>query len=339
MRRAQRLVILGLVTASLTAYAQRPPVCNGIRQFVAVDAAGDDPVLDMVHTDRVPAGGQACRGRANAATGAGSLGGALLSSWAISIVVVRYGSSIARGETLEPDLATAVIIAAATVAGAAVIAIAGRHRSPTLLGDLNRRSTSGTSRGRRHLVAVQVGLLAGGLVYGALLLGWMISSLARVDLGVPLDHALAFSVGVPREHYQTPARVGGFFSQLEWDVRTIPGVIAVGATSRTPFAGGTNGDVSNAADPSRTVPIAGWRSVTPGFFEAIGLNLINGASFSGRPVTDSVSAVTVERRTREIGVRMALGDTPTGILALILTDGAKLTLVGAALGALTSWNV
>jgi ABC-type antimicrobial peptide transport system permease subunit len=42
----------------------------------------------------------------------------------------------------------------------------------------------------------------------------------------------------------------------------------------------------------------------------------------------------VARRTREIGVRMALGASPSSALALVFRDGAALVGAGIALGAL-----
>jgi len=45
----------------------------------------------------------------------------------------------------------------------------------------------------------------------------------------------------------------------------------------------------------------------------------------------------VEQQTREIGVRMALGATPQSVLKMILSNIARWTIGGAALGLLGAW--
>src|SRR5437588_12090317 len=47
---------------------------------------------------------------------------------------------------------------------------------------------------------------------------------------------------------------------------------------------------------------------------------------------DGVLSYLVGQRTQEIGVRMALGARPIDVLGMVLRDGARMTLLGIAIG-------
>ena len=51
----------------------------------------------------------------------------------------------------------------------------------------------------------------------------------------------------------------------------------------------------------------------------------------------AVMAMAVARRERELGVRLALGATPSGLLATVLAGGARLVIIGLLIGLASAW--
>jgi putative ABC transport system permease protein len=62
-----------------------------------------------------------------------------------------------------------------------------------------------------------------------------------------------------------------------------------------------------------------------GVFGAVGLTLAAIGLYG-------VMSYSVRRRTREIGIRMALGASPRGVLAMVMRQGMTVTAVGLAIG-------
>ena len=83
-------------------------------------------------------------------------------------------------------------------------------------------------------------------------------------------------------------------------VRALPGVTAAGATSTNPFReSGFSNSVTPQERASEAPPTglvqAGWRSVTPGFFEAMGIPVLSGRTFGPGDYAGSERVVVISR--------------------------------------------
>lgn len=96
--------------------------------------------------------------------------------------------------------------------------------------------------------------------------------------------------------------------------------------------------VIHEVDPDTPVEL---RTVTKAIDEAMGsrrfnLWLISAFSLTALMLTTlgvyGLVAYSVAQRTREMGIRMALGATPRGLAAMVVAQGGRLALVGATIG-------
>jgi len=82
-----------------------------------------------------------------------------------------------------------------------------------------------------------------------------------------------------------------------------------------------------------TMEFLAERSMTQLSFTMLTLGVVSGlALILGAVGLYGVLAYLVAERTREIGVRMALGATPGGVRRMVVTQGARVVLVGVAIG-------
>jgi putative ABC transport system permease protein len=138
----------------------------------------------------------------------------------------------------------------------------------------------GQGRLRAALVTVEVAL-SFVLLVGAGLLIHSFAGLLSVNYGFQTENRLFFSVNMPGSYWENGTGkqfLDRFFERLKAE----PGVIAAGAVSHRPAEGGNPGmGIDSSSSPAnQRPPWAGWRIVSPGYFQAVGLPLLRGRVFN-----------------------------------------------------------
>ena len=141
------------------------------------------------------------------------------------------------------------------------------------------------TRTRNFLVVLEVAL-AVTLLIGSVLLVQTFIRLIHVNTGFRTDRILTMEIALPKTAY-TPARAGGFFLALIERLAGLPEVEAAGLTSGVPLSGSENLLPVTAEGQPRPQPgqeiISDYRVITAGYFEALGIPLLEGDPIQPAP--------------------------------------------------------
>lgn len=146
-----------------------------------------------------------------------------------------------------------------------------------------QRGGDHSHRTRNFLVVAEVAL-ALMLVVGTGLMLKSFDRLIAVDPGFEPGGALTFGVALPRSSYGEPEQIATFYRNLLADLRTRPGVEAVGTVPVLPLDGvWWSGDFTIEGMkpfPEGEEPKVQHLEVSTGYFEAMGIPVIQGHGFS-----------------------------------------------------------
>jgi len=201
------------------------------------------------------------------------------------------------------------------------------------LSDGNARSSSApkSTRSRELLVTLQLSV-ALVLVVGATLLLRSFAALERVDTGIKTHHLLTFSVFLTGDRVQSQTKQAAFYDEMLARIRALPDVVAAGAAVTLPIGGDdfSTSYIVDGREPLRGhEPSAGYQTVTPGYFEAMGIPLLSGRDFDSHDVRDGARVVLVNKTLAErewpgvnpVGRRMSTGhDEPWMTVVGIVGD-------------------
>jgi predicted permease len=250
----------------------------------------------------------------------GAVAGTLLAWWITSIAgAITLPSPIPFHFNLRIDgrvLAFTVLasLIAALVAGVVPAAMASK---PNLVAELRGEQTLAAAAGGRWtlgdvLVGAQMAITAILLVVAALLTRSLIAA-QRANLGIPVDHIALVSMDASQLRYPRE-RIDQFFDQAIERVRAIPGVQAVGLTTRPPFTINQNRWtiwIPSLHQPGQTGANVDVASVSGDYFKTVDVPLVAGRTFTeeDRAGTPRVAIVNETMARRFWPSQNAVGQT------------------------------
>ncbi|HEV2289188.1 MAG TPA: ABC transporter permease [Candidatus Acidoferrales bacterium] len=170
------------------------------------------------------------------------------------------------------------------------------------------------------------------LVAGAGLLLETLRNIDNVPLGMKTSHIVTAEVTLGRAYGQS-GRADEFFNQLESALRDLPGVTGVGVSDSLPPTGGGRArsffDIrveGQPPSPKGEGGLVGWSTVTPGYFQTLGIPILEGREFlpSDQDPHSDVIVVTKKLAARLFAGRNAIGQH----LQLAPPSGSWYTVIG-----------
>jgi predicted permease len=180
------------------------------------------------------------------------------------------------------------------------------------------RSTGRAAGGRRRSW-LRGGLVVGEVALATILLigaGLMVRAyinVSTVDPGFDADDLQALWVALPESEYPEAVAQQRFFDELVERVRAVPGVEAAAATTLLPvgsFSGTYLGVEGNESTDTSTLPVVTYTKVTPGYFETLGIPLIEGRVFAENDGAEGTPEVLLV--TQAAAERFWPGESPLG---------------------------
>jgi putative ABC transport system permease protein len=236
-----------------------------------------------------------------------AVGLALAEVTAVLLASVHLPLPIPIRLQIEPDwrLAAYAVVLTVLTAMACGLLPAWQSMKQSLTHDLQRE---GRMRLRRTLVAAQIAASVIVLTAGFLFLRNLVHSSA-INPGFDVVHTLRASVNMPPAGYSDERKKAGYINAVVDSLAALPGMESAAAARVVPFNGGTRFMISLSFPDNgeRKDAFFYWDAVTPGFFRAMDIPLLEGRTFSPSDRDEKVAIVNPEFIARYLGRRRPLG--------------------------------
>jgi predicted permease len=233
----------------------------------------------------------------------GGIAGTLLAEWAVSLLPWLSPGDIPRlAEIVVDGRVLAFLVAASLLSGMGIGLVSALHvsRPESSLAHRSRGAIESGRGLRRLLVAVEIALSLVLLVGGGLLLR-SFHVLSTVALGYDTERVATFKLSLidSAYPYSGPQKIARFYRELTFRIEEIGGIEAAGASTELPLDGASSGLTPYAFESVRglvewdTVS-ADYRTVTPGWLEALDVRLLEGRLLEWTDDLDHPNVVVVD---------------------------------------------
>ncbi len=291
-----RPVLLVLLAASVLVFII---ACSNVANLVLARTVRREGELAMRHA--LGASASALRRTLLAESlllcGAGAAGGVLIAQPLVAILARCASRFTVRALDLTVD--TGLLWSGAVLALLAALLLAFVPRLPSSGIPASLRITGSTARRLRFFAATQIAASFVLLVGAAMLLKSLLA-MQSVETGLDTRHVLALNVPV-MSYGRTPEQIVSFYRETVRRIAALPNVNHVAIGTQIPWrdAGSFGPGFQFSTDgrvpvPGEEDPRAYFRTVSPGFFAALGVPLIAGRDFNDldRPGVEPVVIVS-----------------------------------------------
>jgi putative ABC transport system permease protein len=238
------------------------------------------------------------------------LGGGLgtgLAALALPLLRVAFahtaGADLSLIQSIELNVPVLLVASGVCLCTAFLFALLPMRKTPNSLANSLRPGDRG-STGRRGwsssaLISTEIAIAIVVLFLGTLLIR-SFQKLIRVDPGFRTDHLLSLEITLPQPRYQdeNPA-TNHFYESLIDKLKQSPGIVSAGTTIALPFhPSHMMTRFLIAGEPARApgaLPMEQVRTVSPEFFQAMGLQLKQGRGFERKDVENSSDLIIVNQ--------------------------------------------
>lgn len=248
----------------------------------------------------------------------GGAGGLLFAFWGVRGLRALDLGEIPRLGELAVDarvLAFTLLISVVTglLFGLAPALQAARTDLRSTLSEGGKTSASGGNPLPRNLLVVSQVALAVAMLSATGLMLRTVERLQAVDPGFRTDRVATLQLFLSLARYPQPEDRIDYYQRLMAEVDSVPGVLKASVISDLPLSGSDfrrDITIENFDPPAGAAnPEVGWRFISPGYFDVLGIELLDGRDFDSRDTFDSPGVVIIDEAMAE---RYWPGQNPLG---------------------------